>query len=425
MAEPLDGIRVVELSTGILGPMCGVYLSDMGADVVKIEPPEGDMARYVRGVGNQLPPEVPSPFFTAVNRGKRSVVIAGHSAPGREALHRLASEADVFLSNFRPEALASLGLDYETVRHLNPRLVYATATGFGAIGPEAGRGMVDGSGQARGGISSVTGQPGGPPLMAGAVIADSAGGMLLALGVVTALLARERHGVGQKVDTSALGGQLWLQSWELAHASMTGYRSGGQGSHHPIFSGVYGNYVTSDRRGLFLAAVPSPRDWEAFCDFGGIADVAADPRWDTFQKRAGFDPTVPVEIVNQLRPFIAQAVASRGLAEWEGFLSGRPEIIAHRVQDYSEVLNDPQAILNGYFAALHLPATGVHRVVGNVVGLSATPGSVKAGPPGKGEHTDEVLRSLGYAPEEIGLIRSEADEELVRRMKTLDLKPPD
>ena len=422
--EPLAGIRVVEMSAGVLGPMCGVYLSDMGADVIKVEPPEGDLSRYARGVENPLPPEAPSPFFTAVNRGKRSVVLDATAPLGSSALLRLLGTADIFLSNYRSEALARLGIEEPTLRAANERIVYAVASGFGGAGPDAGKSMVDGSGQARGGLASVTGRPEAPAL-AGAVVADSAGGLLLALAVTTALVSRERYGVGQRVDISALGGQLWLQSWELAHASMTGFVPTAQGPHHPIFAGVYGMYRTADDRGLFIAGIAKPDDWEALCAFGDILDVCRDPRWDTNQKRAGFDPKVPYQEVNALRPRLKEAFARRCLAEWEDFLGSRPGIIFHRVQDYGEVLADEQVAANGYLAEVDVFNAGPQRVVGNVVGLSVTPGSVKGGPPSLGEHTEAVLTEVGCSSAEVTAIRDEARDALARKLPSMNLKPSD
>jgi crotonobetainyl-CoA:carnitine CoA-transferase CaiB-like acyl-CoA transferase len=253
--------------------------------------------------------------------------------------------ADVFLSNYRHEALERLSVDEGTLRATNERLVYAIATGFGATGSDAGKSMADGSGQARGGLAAVTGHT-GEQTLTGAVIVDSADGLLLALAVVTALVSREHYGVGQRVDTSALAGQLWLQSWELAHTSMTGYVPVAQGPHHPIFTGVYGLYRTGDGRGLFIDNIASPESWRAFCAFGEMTEACDDPRWDSNQKRAGFDPTVPVNQVNELRPQLAAAIARRSLAEREAFLDAHADII-QRAQNYSEVLQDPQVAANG------------------------------------------------------------------------------
>jgi crotonobetainyl-CoA:carnitine CoA-transferase CaiB-like acyl-CoA transferase len=363
-------------------------------------------------------------MFTAVNRGKRSVVLDAMSPVGQSALRRLLATADVFLSNYRQDALKRLSVDEITVRATNERLVYAVATGFGSTGPDAAKSMVDGSGQARGGLAAVTGHA-GEQTLTGAVVADSAGGLLLALAVMTALVSRERYGVGQRVDTSALAGQLWLQSWELAHTSMTGYVPVAQGPHHPIFTGVYGLYRTADDRGLFIANIASPESWRAFCAFGEITEACDDPRWDSNQKRAGFDPTVPVNQVNELRPHITAAVARRPLAEWETFLDAHADIMFQRVQDYGEVLRDQQVVANGYLADVEVFGAGSHRLVGNLVGLSKTPGSVKGGPPLLGQDTEAVLGEVGCSPKEVAAVQTEAANTLVRKPSKMHLKPTD
>lgn len=409
MRQPLTGFRVVEVTAGVLGPLAGVYLSDMGADVIKIEPPEGDLARHARGVGNTLPAGTPGALFTAGARGKRSVTLDAGSERGREILRRLLAEADVFLTNNRPKALERLGLTYEQVREINPRIVYASATGFGSKGPDADAAMVDGAGQARAGLASLVGPPDGPPLMVGAIVADTAGAMQLALATVTALLARERHGVGQQAEVSALGGQLWLQSVELTHAAMTGHELARDGGHHPNFVGPYGTYLTADGEALFCAGPPDTC-WPAFCEFGGRPDLATDERWDNLLKRVGF--LGPHEVAQEIRPHVAEVFRSRTLAEWLEFFSGYPEVIAAKVQGHAEVLEDPQVAANGYLAQVEIPGAGPRTVVGNLVGLSETPGRVRGGPPERGEHTAEVLAELGYTTEEIDAFARETEEIL-------------
>ena len=233
MPQPLSGFRVVEMGTAIQGPLAGVYLSDMGAEVIKIEPPIGDSSRFHRGVGNSTPPETQSAMFIAGNRGKRSVCLDLHAGAGLEVARRLIGRADVFMSNYRASFLDRLGLDYVSLAERHPKLIYAVVNGFGPLGPDADRPMVEGAAQARGGLASLCGPADGLPMPAGATIADAAGAMQFALAIVTALLARERHGTGQKVNTSALGGQLWLQSWELQHCLLTGRPLHRAGSHMP------------------------------------------------------------------------------------------------------------------------------------------------------------------------------------------------
>jgi len=424
VTEPLEGIRVVELSTGVLGPLAGAYLSDMGAEVIKVEPPEGDLTRYVRGKGNQTPPETPGPMWLMGNRGKRSVTLDAFGEHGRRVIEQLIASADVLLTNFRPEALAAMGVDDETVLARHPRLVYASATGWGRNGPDADRMMVDGAAQARGGIASVTGERGDPPSMVGALIADTSGAMHLALAVMTALVARERHGIGQRVDVAALGSIVWLQAWELTHASLTGFEPTRAGAHHPIFGSNYGIYETSDGHAFFLAQLTRDEDWRAFCAHGGRPDLATDERWATTLRRIGIDPACTIEDDIELQRSVREIVASRSRADWTAFFQQRPDIIAEAVRSHLEVLTDPQMRANDLLVDLAVPGLGTATVVGNLVGLSVTPGSVKGPPPALGADTEPVLASLGYDGAAIATIVQETRDAVARRFGTLRFQPP-
>jgi crotonobetainyl-CoA:carnitine CoA-transferase CaiB-like acyl-CoA transferase len=389
------------MAIAVQGPAAAVYLSDMGAEVIKVEPPGGDASRFHRGVHNPLPLGTPGPQFMAANRGKRSVVLDVKSQKGREAVLRLIDRADVLVTNFREAALERMGLGCETALQRNPRLVYAVASGFGPEGPDAGKAMVDGAGQARGGLVHVTGDADGPGVLPGAAIADSAGAMQLALGIMTALVARERHGVGQRVDISSYGAQLWLQMWEVAHASLTGHAGSRQGPHHPLVAGSYGTYETADGQSLFLAFPLTEPAWRALCRFSGFPELAGDERWNSVHKRAGAADDPDGSTANELRPRLRRAFASKPMKEWVAFLDSQPEIIYEPVRSYDDVLADPQAAANGYIVEVDVPAIGRKKLVGNAVRLSATPGSVKGPHPELGQHSESILEELGYSRSEI------------------------
>lgn len=406
MSEPLAGIRVVEMTIAVQGPAAGVFLADMGAEVIKVEPPLGDPSRYGRGVGNDTPPGTLGPQFVACNRGKRSVCVDLTTDLGQRALHALLAGADVFMTNYRASALERLGLGHDALRARYPTLVYASVNGFGPQGPDADKAMLDGAAVARGGLAGMTGYADRPPALPAATIGDHAGAMQLALGVMTALLARERHGIAQRVQTSALGTQLWLQQWELAHVSMTGARLGPAGGHHPNIRGPYGTYVTADGGAIMLAQTMAEDAWDAFCAFADVPELALDPRWASPGKRLGEGATD--DDSREVRGVLAGAFARRTTDEWEAFLRTQPEIIWERVRRWHEVFEDPQVEANGYVAAVDVPGVGVTRLVGNLVNLGETPGSVKGGPPLLGEGNAELLARAGLAAAEIREIEARA-----------------
>jgi crotonobetainyl-CoA:carnitine CoA-transferase CaiB-like acyl-CoA transferase len=406
MSEPLAGIRVLEMTTAIQGPAAALYLRDMGADVIKVEPPLGDGSRYHRGVNNTLPPEAHGAQFIAMNRGKRSVCVDIHTALGRDVVMRLLAETDVFLTNFRTSALLRMGLDYPTLRVRHPRLIHASVNGFGARGPAADKAMIDGAAQARGGLMSLSGAQDGDPMPPGATIADTAGALQFALGIMTALFVRERTGEGQQIQSSALGAQLFLQMWELQHVLITGAPLHRSGVHHPNIASPYGVYRTADNGAYLFAFAMTDPAWADFCAFAELPDVASDPRWNTAAKRIGYPGDT--DGLTHTRARLAAAFANRTTAQWDAFFAGQPEIIAERVRDYADVLADPQNAANDHFVEMDLAHIGRTRVVGTLVGLSATPGSVKGPPPVLGEGNAEIMSRLGFDPQQIEAVTHHA-----------------
>ncbi len=412
LPEPLSGYRVVDMTTAVQGPAAGLYLSDMGAEVVKVERPTGEATRFLRGPNNPHPQEAHGTQFVAVNRGKKMLRVDAEGELGRSALYRLIERSDVFLTNYRELAMERLGFGYEALRALNPQLVYAAVNGFGPLGPLADKAMVDGAAQARGGLPHLTGDPDGPPRPAGGIIADTAGGMQLALGILTALLARERHGVGQKVNTSGYGTQLWLQMWEIAHAGATGQSLRRAGAHHGGVPGMYGIYETADHDHLFMAFPLTTPAWVALCEFAGEHALGADEQWHDVARRIGMnDPDADYDAV---RERLRLAFLRKPMKDWEAFLDSEPEIIWNRVFNHNDVLNDPQALANDYVVEMDISGIGPSRVVGNVVQLSETPGSAKGPSPEPGQHTEEVLLDLGYSWDEISAINDETEASVAR-----------
>jgi CoA:oxalate CoA-transferase len=395
MPEPLEGMIVIEMTIAVQGPAAGLYLRDMGAEVIKVEPPLGDPSRYARGRQNETPAGTMAPQYVAVNRGKRSICIDLNTETGAKVMRCLLATADVFLTNFREAALQKMNLGYEQLHQQYPNLVYGSVNGFGPSGPDAGKPMLDGVAAARGGLVYHTGYPDREPSVVGAIVIDTAGGMQLALGVMTALLSRERHGTGQRVQTSALGATLWLQQWELTHVAMTGAELHRDGNHHPNLRGFYGVYRTSDDGSIMLAQVMDQEGWDSFCIFAGTLELSLDARFQTPGQRIG--EGISEEDSVELRAVLKSAFAAKTTREWEDFLNTQPAVIWERVRAWPEVLEDEQVLANDYLTTVQVPGAEETRTVGNLIKLSETPGSEKGNPPALGEANEQILRKLGIS----------------------------
>lgn len=421
MSGPLSHLKVVEMTIAIQGPGAGLFLRDMGAEVIKVEPPLGDASRYHRGVNNDLPKEALGSQFVAMNRGKRSVCLDAHSDLGREAVRRLLAEADVFLTNYRAPALTRMGLDFEEIHELNPRLVYARVNGFGPLGPDADKSMLDGAAIARGGLASMTGTPENGPVAPGAAIADTAGAMQFALGIVTALVARNRDGRGQLVQTSALGAQLWLQQWELTHVFMTGNLLPRSGAHHANINAPYGIYETSDGGHFLFAVAYSNESWDAFWAFADDPAEALSETWDAPGKRLGTGATLADAHDIQAK---MRAVFSRyTTAQWSEFLNSQPDIVFERIRDYHDVRDDPQTQANNYIETMDLEHVGPTAIVGNLMSFSATPASTRGGPPTLGADNAFVLSALGFEENEVSAITKHAAQARAAAFATAGWQP--
>jgi len=396
----------VELTIAVQGPAAGGFLSDMGADVIKVEPPTGDPNRWYRGANNDLPWESVGTQFIGASHGKRSLCVDIHTELGLNVVDRLIDTADVFLSNFRAPALERIGMGYERLSHRNPALVYAVANGFGPDGPAREHRMSDQFAQARSGISGVTGTPDDPPLIPGAIVADTGGAMALAMGALTALVARQADGLGQKVETSSYGAMIWMQAWEINHTSATGHLPTRDGGFHPVVSAMTGLYEAADGVSLCLG-VRDDEAWRAFCAFGGNPELADDPRWNHREGRDPYRDREAMDRAKDVRPLVAEMIKSRPSNEWEDFFELHPDgITVQRVQNYQDVLQDEQALVNGYIVEKDIPHVGRRPVAGLPIRMSRTPGQPKNTFATLGQHTAEVMSELGYDEAAIAEVES-------------------
>ncbi len=401
---PLAGLRVVDCSTVLAGPYCTMLLGDLGADVVKVEPPEGDATRGwgPPWVGSIAEGTRTAAYFLAVNRNKRGLRLDLKTDDGAAILRRLLARGDVLVENFRVGGFARLGFDEDELRRLNPRLVHLAISGYGPVGPAADRPGYDFVIQAASGLMSITGAPdedGGEPTKVGVAISDVVSGMLGAVSVLAALLGRERDGGpasgrGQRIDVSLLGATLASLVNQAQNAFATGVAPGRLGNAHPNIV-PYETFATAD--GAITIAVGSERQWPRFCSALGLPDLATDPRFATNGLR--------VERRAELRPILAGRFREGRATDWLAALE-LAEIPCGPINDILAAFAAPEAAVLGMTVEQENPAWGVIRQVGIPFRLSETPGSIRTPPPTLGEDTDEILAELGYAPAEIAALRA-------------------
>ena len=384
---PLQGVKVIDLTHQMAGPTCGLFLADMGADVIKVEKiGVGDDTRRMS------PPAIAgeSAAFMMMNRNKRGVVLDLKSAGGTEVLRRMLATADVVIENYRADTMAKLGLAYEDLAEENPGLIYGSISGFGKTGPYANRGGFDLIAQAMSGIMSCTGEGGGrPPVKVGPPICDITAGLLLAMGVVAAYSHRLKTGRGQAVETSLLEAGITHTYWQSAICLATGVAPGALGTGHPL-SAPYQVVATAD--GHIVIGAANTKLWIGLLELLDLQALAEDPRFrENSDRRDNVDALIPI---------LEQRFGTKSSLEWLDLLAENG-IPAGPIHDVKQMHEDPHTLAREMVVEVDHPVAGPVKTIGHPLKFQATPAKVATAAPVFGQHTAEVLLEYGYGEGEI------------------------
>ncbi len=389
---PLAGMKVVDLSQFLAGPYCSMFLADFGAEVVKVEMP--GVGDGYRSAGPPFKNGV-SACFLSVNRNKKSVTIDLKKPRGREMLLKLLADADVLLENFRPGTMEKLGLDYDVVSEVNPAIIYCSISAYGQTGPSALKGGFDLILQGVGGIMGITGQEDGPPVKAGVSVTDVGAGLLGAFAILTAYAYRQRTGLGQHIDTSLLECAVSWHSFMASAYFMTGQVPTRLGSAHSV-AVPYQAFKTKD--GYINVAAATQALWETLCRVLNAEHLLGDTRFVTGEDRL----KNRAELVAIIEEFFAADVSEAWLSRLDE--AGLP---CGPIYRFDQLFEDPQVLHREMVVEMEHPQAGRIKTLAVPIKLSRTPGSIRTAPPLLGEHTREVLLSLGYSDDDIEALRND------------------
>ena len=378
---PLTGVRVLDLTWVLSGPYASMTLCDLGADVIKVErPPHGDIARTTGPfVGDE------SAYFASINRGKRSVSLDLRSSEGRDAFLRLVEHVDVVMENFTPGVMAKLGLDYDTLAARNPRVIYCAVSGFGQTGPDRDLPALDIIVQGMGGVMSITGEPGGPPVRPGLSLGNIAAGLYAAIGVLAALHERQRSGRGQFVDVSMLDCQLAVLENAYTRYFVTGETPRPLGTRHPSAT-PFQAFPTADGYIVVALSWGEENQWQLLCGFLGLPELIDDERFETSGKRTAHHA--------ELEPLLSAAFRARTTAEWLADLrpAGIPSGPLNTIPAAAAM---PQVQARNMVVEVDHPKIGPFKLINHPVNFSRTPAGPRGPSPSVGQDTRRVLREVG------------------------------
>lgn len=388
--KPLAGLRVLDMTRVLAGPFTTMLLADLGADVLKIERPGvGDDARHFGPFKNGR-----SLYFVSINRGKRSMTLNLKTEAGKEIFRRLIEEHDILVENFRPGVMEKLGFGYETLREINPRLIYAASSGYGHTGPDSRKPAYDILAQAAGGLMSVTGWPDARPTRVGCSIGDIGAALFTTIGILAAVSQRHATGVGQKIDVAMLDCQVAMLENALARYQVDGTSPEPLGNRHPTISPFQAYKAKDD---WIVIAIGNDGLWQTFCEVVERTDLASDARFATNPKRT--------ENLEELNAVVESLLARRTVGEWSGIFSERG--IPHsRINRIEQVVQNRQVHARNMIATVEDRLAGTVHVAGNPIKMSSMADAATRAPvPELGEHTETILAELGYDGRHIETIR--------------------